>query len=76
MLIQVIGYVNFYRPAPFWGQQEQLMAEWWVTFDKDCTMAFAQATRDSVYMEAIQLIGKSHREVFKDLREALARINP
>ncbi len=34
--LQVIGYVNFYHPTPFWGHQEQLMAEWWVTFDKDC----------------------------------------
>ncbi len=34
--LQVIAYVNFYHPAPFWGHQEQLMAEWWVTFDIDC----------------------------------------
>ncbi len=34
--LQVYRYVNFYHPAHFWSHQEQLMAERWVTFDKDC----------------------------------------
>ena len=37
---QVIGYVNFYHPVPFWGHRKQLMAEWCVTFDKDCNVPY------------------------------------